>query len=105
MTGNYNPWIVSLSVTIAIIASYSALGLTSRVPTSKSRAAKFWLAIGAFAMGVGIWSMHVIGMLAFHLRVPVSYNIPLTQASMIAAILSSWLTQFVIRQGAQDFRT
>ena len=58
-----------------------------------------WLVGGAFSMGVGIWSMHVVGMLAFHLHVPISYDIPLTVASMVAAIVSSWLALFVIRRG------
>jgi len=105
VTGNYNPWIVVLSVVIAIIASYSALGLASRVSASKGRAAKLWLVGGAFSMGVGIWSMHFIGMLAFHLHVPISYDVPLTLGSMVAAIVSSWLALFIIRRGAQDLRT
>ncbi|HYL18522.1 MAG TPA: MHYT domain-containing protein [Burkholderiales bacterium] len=28
--------------------------------------------------GLGIWSMHFIGMLAFHLPIPLAYDVPLT---------------------------
>jgi two-component system sensor histidine kinase/response regulator len=100
MDATYNPWLVSLSIVIAIIASYTALDLAARVTAAKGRAAKYWLIGGAFSMGIGIWSMHFIGMLAFHLPIPLSYDIPLTLGSMIPAIASSWLALLVIRRGS-----
>ena len=33
---------------------------------------KYWLAGGASAMGLGIWSMHFVGMLAFSLPIPLA---------------------------------
>ena len=40
-------------------------------------------------MGIAIWSMHYIGMLAFRLPVPVHYNVSLVIVSMIAAVIAS----------------
>ncbi len=40
-------------------------------------------------MGIGIWSMHFIGMLAFSVPVPLRYNILTTLVSLIIAILTS----------------
>jgi len=40
-------------------------------------------------MGTGIWSMHFIGMLAFHLPVPVAYDLPLTTVSWVIAVVVS----------------
>ena len=63
MSGSYDPGLVVLSIIVAIIASYVALDLASRVSASRhSKAAKYWLLGGAVSMGVGIWSMHFIGM-------------------------------------------
>ncbi|MGG1516799.1 EAL domain-containing protein [Paenibacillus oryzisoli] len=47
-------------------------------------------------MGMGIWSMHFIAMLAFHLSIPVSYNIAIVIKSIIPAILASWLALHLI---------
>jgi len=65
MTGTYDPRLVTLSIILAIFASYAALDLTGRVTASHGRARLFWLFGGATAMGLGIWSMHYIGMLAY----------------------------------------
>ena len=40
-------------------------------------------------MGLGIWSMHFIGMLAFHLPVPIAYDVPLVVLSVFVAIAAS----------------
>ncbi|GFE84477.1 putative signaling protein [Steroidobacter agaridevorans] len=89
MNGSYNLWLVALSFAIAVCVSYTALNLASRVATARRQYVRMWLAGGALAMGVGIWSMHFIGMLAFTLPIPLSYDIPKTLASLVVAILVS----------------
>ncbi|HWM67187.1 MAG TPA: EAL domain-containing protein [Steroidobacteraceae bacterium] len=87
MAGNYNSWLVLLSIVVAIFVSYTALNLSSRVARSASKpSARFWLAGGAVSMGCGIWSMHFVGMLAFSLPIALSYDIPTTVASLAIAI-------------------
>lgn len=46
-------------------------------------------------MGSGIWSMHFIGMLAFRLPITVSYDVPITLASLLIAITASWFALWV----------
>jgi diguanylate cyclase len=89
IVGSYHyPWVV-LSVVIAIFASYVALDLAGRVTIARGLARLGWLTGGACAMGLGIWSMHYIGMLAFRLPIPVRYDWPLVLLSLLAAIFSS----------------
>ena len=47
-------------------------------------------------MGLGIWAMHYIGMLAFHLPVPVLYDVPTVIVSLLAAIAASAVALFVV---------
>ena len=75
--GTYDYRLVALSVVLAIFASYAALDLAGRVTATRRWARIFWLAGGATSMGLGIWSMHYIGMLAFTLPVPVLYHLSL----------------------------
>src|SRR5207248_4215246 len=96
MIGFYDYRLVVLSVLIAIGASYAALDLAARITAASGRARLAWLAGGAFAMGVGIWSMHYIGMLAFSLPVPVLYDWPTVLWSLVAAIFASAVALFVV---------
>ena len=89
MRGSFNHHLVVLSVVIAMLASYAALDLAGRVGVTRGNERKLWLGGGAVAMGLGMWSMHYIGMLAFQLPVPVLYHWPTVGASLLAAILAS----------------
>jgi len=86
MTGTYNPWMVYLSIFVAIFVSYTALNLASHVAKTRGAAALSWLCGGAVAMGSGIWSMHFIGMLAFSLPIPLAYDTAKTLISLAIAI-------------------
>ena len=89
MTGTYQPGLVFLSVLVAIFVSHTALSLSARVARAPRRVKPLWLVGGSVAMGVGIWSMHFIGMLAFALPIALSYSIPTTLGSLVIAIASS----------------
>ena len=89
VSGTYNYWLVLLSVAVAVFVSYTALSLSSRVGRSNDRSARIWVLGGAVAMGCGIWSMHFIGMLAFSLPIPLSYDMTITAASLAIAIAVS----------------
>src|SRR5437667_12431144 len=96
MHGSYDYRLVVLSVLIAICAAYAALDLAARTTAAKGRVRLAWLAGGATAMGVGIWSMHYIGMLAFSLSVQVFYDWPTVLLSLIAAVFASAVAMFVV---------
>src|SRR5438128_3614787 len=96
MIGSYDYQLVALSVLIAIFASYAALELAGRTTAASGRARLAWFVGGATAMGVGIWSMHYIGMLAFSLPVPVFYDWPTVLLSLLAAVFAAAVALFVV---------
>lgn len=96
IVGSYDYRLVALSVLIAMLASYAALDLSSRVAAARGRIRFAWLFGGATAMGIGIWSMHYIGMLAFSLPIPVLYDWPTVLLSLLAAIFASAISLFVV---------
>jgi diguanylate cyclase len=88
--GTYNIWLVLASILVAIFVSHTALGLSARVAQAKAEATpEGWLLGGALAMGSGIWSMHFLGMLAFSLPIPLAYDLPITAASLVIAVVIS----------------
>ncbi|MGQ0646850.1 MAG: hybrid sensor histidine kinase/response regulator [Gemmatimonadaceae bacterium] len=89
MHGTHDTPLVALSILIAICASYTALTLAGRVAVARGKARVAWLLGGCVAMGSGIWSMHFVAMLAFHLPVPISYDVPPVALSHFAAVAAS----------------
>ena len=96
MHGSYNRPLVALSIAIAVVASYAALDLAARVTAARGRERLAWLAGGSIALGTGIWSMHFVGMLAFRLPMPVTYDTWLLVLSVVVAIVASALALFVV---------
>ncbi|WP_330177957.1 hypothetical protein OG875_30500 [Streptomyces sp. NBC_01498] len=77
----------------------SALGL--RCVTRSLRAEQSfrpgWLSLGAASIGCGIWTMHFIAMMGFQVReAPLRYDIPLTVASLVVAVLVVSVGVFVV---------
>ena len=100
MVGSYDPGLVVLSVLVAVIASYTALDLAGRVSAKSGASSWFWLLGGAFSMGTGIWAMHFVGMLAFHLPVPLAYDVPINVLSWLIATAVSGVALYVVRRPA-----
>ncbi|MDF0731838.1 EAL domain-containing protein [Pseudomonas entomophila] len=98
LTGSYSYSLVLISLCVAILASYTALDLAGRIATAKGRAVHLWIGGGALAMGVGIWSMHFIGMLAFKLPIDLGYDLALTALSLLIAVLSSGFALWLVGQ-------
>src|SRR5258706_7990118 len=86
VTGTYDPYLVALSILVAVFASYTALDLGGRVAAARGLARRVWLAAAAITMGGGIWSMHFVAMLAFIMPTPMSYDIGLTTLSLVVAM-------------------
>ncbi|MBD2097488.1 PAS domain S-box protein [Trichocoleus sp. FACHB-591] len=95
MTGSYSLSLVALSFAIAVFASYTALDLSGRVRPTERSTRYLWLLGGAVAMGTGIWSMHFVAMLAFHLSVPVEYDLLTTLLSLLYAIIASGIALWI----------
>ncbi|OFS92713.1 hypothetical protein HMPREF3113_11985 [Stenotrophomonas sp. HMSC10F06] len=99
LIGSYTPWLVVVSFLVAVLASFTALDMASRVTTAATRRTTWlWLIGGGCAMGLGIWSMHFIGMLAFRLPIPLGYALGLTTVSLLAAMASSIFALWLVSQ-------
>jgi PAS domain S-box-containing protein len=98
LTGTHHMDLVALSVIIAILSSYVALDLAQRCTTAERKAKLGWLTGGGMAMGLGIWSMHFTGMLAFTLPIPIYYDVTMVALSVLAAVVASWIALFIVSQ-------
>ena len=85
--GLHDGSLVIVSILVAVLASFAALDLATRIRTSSGRLRYAWLGAAAFAMGGGIWSMHFVAMLAFRLPgIEVGYDLGLTAISLVLPI-------------------
>ncbi|MFC3533765.1 PAS domain S-box protein [Vogesella facilis] len=92
LLGSYHPWLVALSLLIAILSSCMALQVSGLARLARSTAMRQTaLASGSLALGGGIWAMHFIGMLAFEICTRVNYRYDTTLLSMLPAVLASWV--------------
>ena len=89
MAQHYHHWLVLVSILVAILASYTALTLALRIRVATPQGAPAWLIGGGVAMGIGIWSMHFVGMLALTLPIDIAYDLGVTLLSMVIAIVVS----------------
>jgi len=88
----HDPWLVALSVAMAVLASVLALqmaGLARRADTRFMR--QMARGSGAMALGGGIWSMHFIGMLAFTVCGRGRFDPWMTALSMLPSVAASWV--------------
>ncbi|MFL6694855.1 MAG: MHYT domain-containing protein [Ramlibacter sp.] len=101
MTPSYDVSFVALSYLISVIGAFVALTAVDRMriqPTGNARLLN--LAAAAVSLGgIGIWAMHFIGMLSLRLGMGVSYAIPETLLSLLAAVVASGLALYWVSKG------
>ncbi|MGC1020677.1 bifunctional diguanylate cyclase/phosphodiesterase [Pantoea agglomerans] len=83
--------LICVSLIVVFIASFTALDTAGRVAVTRGWSARFWLLVGGIVMGIGVWAMHFIGMLAMMLPMMMRYDTRLTILSLLVAILASVL--------------
>ncbi|WP_052759415.1 sensor histidine kinase [Paenibacillus sp. DMB20] len=91
----YNDWIVLLSVFIAVTSAYTAFDLMDWV-LFKNRKSLWWTFLISFALGIGIWSMHFIGMLAMKTVISVTYEPSMLLISLFLPILASFFAMLLV---------
>lgn len=96
MVGTFDLKLVFISYIISIFASYVALSIAGSLRSSVIDRLNYWkwLVSGALVMGMGIWTMHFIGMEAFVMHAPMEYDTLLTVFSLIIAIVASGFALF-----------
>ncbi|QSW35068.1 EAL domain-containing protein [Leclercia pneumoniae] len=98
LVSHYDQVLVVMSFVVAILASYTALNMAGRVAGSTGTAARVWLTGGGVAMGIGIWAMHFIGMLAMDVSMRMNYDLLVTLVSMLIAIGASIFALWFVSQ-------
>jgi two-component system sensor histidine kinase/response regulator len=98
LESSHHPGLVTLSIVIAIFASYVALDTAGRTSDPRRGYRIGWLVGGALSMGLGIFSMHYIGMLALTLPVPVRYDVPTVLLSLAASVAGSFAGLFMVNR-------
>ena len=94
---SWNGNLIVLSVLIAMFGSFTALSHAERMRESTGYQAMAWMVAGGLTLGMAVWSMHFIGMLAFHLPVPIAYDSRLTFISVVPAIAAALLGFYLLR--------
>ena len=89
MPSTYDYSLISLSVLIAIFAAFVAISLSGRILMAQGLRRRLWIVGGASAMGLGIFSMHHVGLLAFTLPISVVYDLPALLLSLLAAVVAA----------------
>lgn len=91
LAGEYNNWLVALSYIVAFVASFAALKIFARALGQRNALRREgWQLATAFVAGIGVWSMHFIGMLAFELTVVMNHGVALTLLSILPAIAGNY---------------
>jgi len=101
LPASYNYGLVLLSYLVAVLGSYAFLQFATRIAELRDGGLRLgWMAVGAIAMGGGIWAMHFIGMLAHTLPIPVSYELGVTALSIAPAVLAAAVALHVVARPA-----
>jgi NO-binding membrane sensor protein with MHYT domain len=85
----YDGWLVVLSVVVAFGAGYSALEMISRGHSFNQAQKRIVLLAGGLVLGLGMWSDHFVGMLAYELPIQAQYDRFLLPLSLLAATVGS----------------
>jgi len=93
----YNYYWVFFSIMIGILFSYIALDLRWKMIEFKDILYKIWLLGCAIAMGIGIWTMHFVGMVAMKMPHQIIYDIRLVFLSLLSSILGTGISFLVMK--------
>lgn len=86
----YNSILVLISYAVAVLAAIAALRLSTVISEIQRAQIRYaWIGAGSIVLGIAIWAMHFIGMLASTLPLSVGYDPGLTLVSVLPAILAS----------------
>lgn len=99
MSITYDFLLTLTSIVVAVLASYTALHLASCVSLARGKASSLaWLGGIALSMGIGIWSMHFVGMLGSSIGIAMVYGLGWTLMSLAISVLVSGLALWLVRK-------
>jgi NO-binding membrane sensor protein with MHYT domain len=87
MTVPHEPWLVLLSIAIAIQGSFVGLSLARELDSTEGFRRRLALAGSALTLATGVWSMHFVGMLAANFPSAVDYLVLPTLISFLICVI------------------
>ncbi|WP_250280178.1 MHYT domain-containing protein [Frankia sp. Cppng1_Ct_nod] len=87
---SYHLGFVGLSYVLAALGSFAALASAARIRATRGSRRLWWVTVTAVALGGGaIWSMHFVGMLAYHIEPGITFALPATALSLGISIVGA----------------
>ena len=104
MFEGHDPYLVALSVVIAILGGYTGFGLAARIRGTPGVSHRALLAGAAAFLGIGIWTMHFVGMLAAPIPADTVYLVLPTIVSFLICALVVGVSLFFLSIGEPSQR-
>jgi diguanylate cyclase len=99
MFEGHDPYLVALSVMVAILGGYTGFGLAARIRGTPGVSARLLLAGAASFLAVGIWTMHFVGVLAAPIPPDAVYLVLPTIISFLICALVVGISLFFVSIG------
>ena len=104
MFEEHDPYLVALSVVIAILGGYTGFGLAARIRGTPGVSRRVLLAGAAGFLAIGIWTMHFVGMLAAPIPADAGYLVLPTIVSFLICALVVGVSLFFLSIGEPSQR-
>jgi NO-binding membrane sensor protein with MHYT domain len=99
MPVSHEPWLVVLSLIVAIQGAYVGLSLAVQIGGAEGLRRRLLLAGAAISLAVAIWAMHFVGMLAARLPFPVDFLVFPTLLSFLVCVIVVGIAVFASARG------
>ena len=104
MFEGHDPYLVALSVAVAILGGYTGFGLAARICGTPGVSRRVLLAGAAGFLAIGIWTMHFVGMLAAPIPPDAVYLVLPTIVSFLICALVVGMSLFFLSIGEPSQR-
>jgi NO-binding membrane sensor protein with MHYT domain len=104
MFRGHDPYLVALSVAVAILGGYTGFGLAARIRGTPGVSRRVLLAGAAGFLAIGIWTMHFVGMLAAPIPSDAVYLVLPTIVSFLICALVVGVSLFFLSIGEPSQR-